>query len=77
MTDSRGQAKSKVSRFVTGDESSFILEFHHSMKWHHDVSQEVEQQIATQKFTLTIIYGISGFHMVDLMTEQHDTSSVI
>jgi hypothetical protein len=31
----------------------------------------VKQQIGTQKFTLTVSWGIDGFHLVDLMIEQH------
>jgi hypothetical protein len=31
----------------------------------------VKQQIGTQKFMLAVIWGINGFHVVDLMTEQH------
>jgi hypothetical protein len=31
----------------------------------------VKQQIVTQKFTLTVIWEINGFHVIDLMTEQH------
>jgi hypothetical protein len=31
----------------------------------------VKQQIGTKKFMLTVIWGINGFQIVDLMTEQH------
>jgi hypothetical protein len=67
--------KHKFQRFVTGDESRFTLEFHNSAKWNisrDDVPQKVKQQIGNQKFMLTIIWGIDGFHVVDLMTEQHN-----
>jgi hypothetical protein len=50
------------------------LEFHHSPKWRvlrDDVPEKVNQQIGTQKFTLTVIWGADGFHVVDLMTEKH------
>jgi hypothetical protein len=63
------------NRFVTGDESWFTLEFHHSMKWsvsRDDVPQKVKQQIGTQKFMLTVIWGIDGFHDVDLIIERHN-----
>jgi hypothetical protein len=59
---------------VIGDESSFTLEFHHSLKWsasRDDVPQKVKQQIKTKIF-LVVIWGIDGFHVVDLMTEQHN-----
>jgi hypothetical protein len=59
---------------VTGNESWFTLEFHHSTKWggsRDDVAQKAKQQIETQKSMLTVIRGIDGFHVVDLMTEQH------
>jgi hypothetical protein len=50
------------------------LEFHHSATWsvsRDDVPQKVKQQIAIQKFMFTAIWGIDGFRVVDLMTEQH------
>jgi histone-lysine N-methyltransferase SETMAR len=66
--------KNKFQRFVTGDENWFTLEFHHSTKWslsRDDVPQKVKQQIRTPKFMLTLVWGIDGFHVVGLMTEQH------
>jgi hypothetical protein len=44
------------------------------MKWdvsRDDVPQKVKQQIATQKCMLIVIWGINGFHVVDLMNERH------
>jgi hypothetical protein len=44
------------------------------MKWsvsRHDVPQKVKQQIGPKIFTLTVICGIDGLHVVDGMTEQH------
>jgi hypothetical protein len=52
-----------------------MLEFHYSAKWsvpRNDVLQTVkQQQIGIQTFMLTVIWGIAGFHVVDLMTDQH------
>jgi hypothetical protein len=51
------------------------MKYHHSTKWsvsRDDVHQKVKQQIGTQKFMLTVIWGIDGFHVVDLRTEQHN-----
>jgi hypothetical protein len=31
----------------------------------------VKQQITIQKFMLTVIWGIDGFHIIGLTTEQH------
>jgi hypothetical protein len=59
---------------VTEDEGYFALEFHHSANWsisRDDVSQQVKQQIETQKFMPIVLWGVYGFHVVDLMTEQH------
>jgi hypothetical protein len=45
------------------------------MKWGvspDDVPQNVKQQIEIHKFMLTVIWGIDRFHVVDLMTEQHN-----
>jgi hypothetical protein len=44
------------------------------MKWsasRDNVHQKVDQPITTQKFVLIGIWGISGFQVVDRMTEQH------
>jgi hypothetical protein len=35
------------------------------------VPQKVTQQIGTQKVVLAAIWGIDGFHVLNLMTEQH------
>jgi hypothetical protein len=35
----------------------------------------VKQQIVTQNFMLAVIWGIDGFHVVDLMIEQHSRST--
>jgi hypothetical protein len=70
----KAQGKHKFERFVTGDESRFTLELHHSTKWsvsRDDRPQKVKQQIGTQNFMLTVIWGMDGFHLLDLMTEQH------
>jgi hypothetical protein len=64
----------KFQRFVTEDQSWLTLEFHHSTKWstsRDDVPPKVKQPTGTQKFMLTTIWGIDGFHVVNLTTEQH------
>jgi hypothetical protein len=35
----------------------------------------VKQQIRIRKLMLTVIWGIDGFHVVDLVTEQHSYST--
>jgi hypothetical protein len=70
----KAHEKNKLEKFVTGDESWFTLEYHHSAKWNvsrDHVPQKVKQQLGLQKFMLAVIWGIDGFHVVDLMTEQH------
>jgi hypothetical protein len=50
------------------------LKFHHSTKWsvsRDDVHQKVKQQMTTQKFVVTVIWGIDGCHIVDLIPEEH------
>jgi hypothetical protein len=67
--------KNKHQRFVTRDESWFTLEFHHSTEWNvsrDDAFQKVKQQTGTQKCMLTVIWGIDGFRVVDLMNGQHN-----
>jgi hypothetical protein len=63
---------------VTGDERWFALEFQHSAKWsvsRDDVSQKVRQQIDVMKFMLTVMWGVDGFHLMDLMTTQKEFDS--
>jgi hypothetical protein len=63
---------------VTGDESWFTFELQQSAKWRtsrEDVPQRVRQQIGTRKFMLTLIWGVEGFHVVDLMTSQRSFDS--
>jgi hypothetical protein len=74
-TDSRDQTKNKCQRFVTGDESWFPLESRDFTKWSVSRSnglQKVKQQIATQKFMLTVISGIDGSHVIKRMSEYHN-----
>ena len=58
---------------VTGDESWFYLETGHSAQWsvcRDDVATKTKPTISTPKFMLTVIWGVEGFHVVDLMTSQ-------
>jgi hypothetical protein len=44
----KAHEENKFQRYMTWDESQFILEFHHSMKWsvlRDDILQKVKQQI--------------------------------
>jgi hypothetical protein len=54
---------------VTNDKSWFVLEYQHSAKWsvvRDEVPRRVTQTIGTRKVTLTVIWGIDGFHVVDM-----------
>jgi hypothetical protein len=62
----------KFRNIVTGDESWFTLEFQYSTKWsvsREDVPERARKQIDTKKFTLTVIWGVKGFHVVDFMNK--------
>jgi hypothetical protein len=64
---------SNFRNIVTNDESWFTLELQQCAKLgtsREDVPQRVRQQIATRKFMLTVIWGVDGFHVVNLMTSQ-------
>jgi hypothetical protein len=64
---------SNFHNIMRGDESWFTLELQQSAKWstsREDLPQRVRQQIGTRKFMLTVIWGVEGFHVVDLMTSQ-------
>jgi hypothetical protein len=74
----KAHEKNKFQRFVTGDKSWFTLEFHCFTNWNisgDDMPQKGKQQIRIQKFMLAVIWGIDGFHVVDLMTEQHSDNT--
>jgi hypothetical protein len=68
----------KFRNILTGNESWFTLEYQHAVKWglsREDVSERVRQQIGRKKFMLAVIWGIDGFHVVDLMTSQRSFTS--
>jgi hypothetical protein len=55
---------------VTGDESWFVPEYQHSTKWNvarDEVPTSVSQTIRMKKVMLTVIWGIDGFHVIDMM----------
>jgi hypothetical protein len=59
---------------VTGDENWFDLETGHSAQWSvcgDDVPPKTKPTIGTPKFMSTVMWGINGFHVVDLMTSQN------
>jgi histone-lysine N-methyltransferase SETMAR len=60
-------------KIVTGDESWFNFELKQSAKWstsREDVPQRIRQQIGMRQFMLRVIWGMDGFHVVDLMISQ-------
>jgi hypothetical protein len=69
---------SSFRHILTGDESWFTFELQQSAKQspsREDVPQSVRRQIGTRKFMLTVIWGVDGFHVVDLMTSQRSFDS--
>jgi hypothetical protein len=73
LTIVESNEKSEFGRFVPRGERRFSLAFvirrngaHHKRRY-----IKSQQQIETQKFVLTVIWGIAGFKVVDLITEQH------
>jgi type II secretory pathway component PulL len=72
------QEKNQFRGIVTGDKSWFTLEFQHSVKWSRsrdEVRQWVKQTIGTRKLILTVLWGLDGFHVVDLMPGWHSFNS--
>jgi hypothetical protein len=58
---------------ITGDESWFYLEYQHASQWsvpRHKVPQMAGPAIDTAKFMLTAIWGVNGFHLLDLTPSQ-------
>jgi hypothetical protein len=71
-------AVNKFCTIVTGDESWFTLEYQYSAKWSvhcEEVPERARQQIGIQKFMLTVIWRVAGFHFVDLMIFQRSFDS--
>jgi histone-lysine N-methyltransferase SETMAR len=55
---------------VTEDESWLLSEYQHSTKWsvaRDEVPTRVSQTIGTKTVMLTLIWGIDGFHVVNMM----------
>jgi hypothetical protein len=55
---------------TTRDESWFVSEDQHSTKWsvaQDEVPTRVSRTIGAKKIILTVILGIDGFHVVDMM----------
>jgi hypothetical protein len=68
----------KFRNIVTSDESLFAFELQQFTKWstsREDVPQRVRQQIGTRKVMLTVIWGVHGFQVADLMTSQYSFDS--
>jgi hypothetical protein len=58
---------------VTGDESWFYLDWAAATKWsvsRDDVPTRVRRVINTPKYVLTVMWGVSGVHVIDVMTGQ-------
>jgi histone-lysine N-methyltransferase SETMAR len=65
--------RTNFHNFVTGDESWFYLEYNYPSQWslsRDEVPQNVKPDIGTVNFMLTVIWGINGFHIIDLMPAQ-------
>jgi len=60
---------------ITGDESWFYLNYSHDGRWARkaqDVQPRARPGIWTQKFMLTIFWGLGGFYLIDVLP--HGTS---
>jgi histone-lysine N-methyltransferase SETMAR len=69
---------SKFRNILIGIESWLTLEYQHSAKWtvfREDVPSRLRQDIGTKKFMLTVIWGVDGFHIVDLMIPHRSFNS--
>jgi hypothetical protein len=70
--------REKFRPLVTGDESYFHLEYSHATKWcvcPNDAPPRVRTAIAYRKFIPTVIWGVTGFYVVDLVTTQRTFNS--
>jgi hypothetical protein len=61
----------RFRNILTGDESWFTLQYQHSAKWsvsREELPETARQQIGTENFWLTVIFGVEGLHVADLIT---------
>jgi hypothetical protein len=72
-----GLEKGNCCSLGTRDGGYFTLQFRHSAKWtvSRNVPQNVRSLIATSKFMFTVMWGVDGFHLVNLMTSQEMLNS--
>jgi hypothetical protein len=74
----RKKEANKFCTIVKGDESWFTFEYQYSAKWsvyREEVPERARQQIGTKKFMLSVIWGVGGFRVVNLMTSQRSFDS--
>jgi hypothetical protein len=58
---------------ISGDEGWFHIEYQHAPQWsvsRGEVPQRMDMAIGTTLFMRTAIWGVSGFHLLDLMPSQ-------
>jgi hypothetical protein len=58
---------------IAGDESWFDLEYQHASQWlvsRDKVPRRLDPAIGTAKFMPAAIWGVNGFHLVDLMPSE-------
>jgi hypothetical protein len=70
--------KTNFRKVVPGDESWFCLETGYFAQWsvcRDDLETNTKPLIGTPKFMLTVMWGIKGFHVVDLITSQNQFNS--
>jgi hypothetical protein len=68
-----GVRRTHFRHILTNDESWFCLEYQHGSQRsasRNEMSQRVEPAIGTAKFRLFAIWGVNGFHLLDLISSQ-------
>jgi histone-lysine N-methyltransferase SETMAR len=58
---------------ITGDESWFYPKYQHTSQWSisgNEVPQKVNLATGTAKFMLMAVWGVNGFHLLDVMPSQ-------
>jgi hypothetical protein len=62
--------RTRFRHIVTSDESWLDLEYQHASQWsvsRYKVPQRVNSAIGTAQFMLPVVWGVSGFHLLELM----------
>jgi hypothetical protein len=68
----------KFRNIITGNGSRFTREYQHAARWspsYEEMPERARRQIGTKKCILTVIWGVDGLRIVDLMASERSFNS--